>query len=480
MSLKKQFITGVFFSAGAKYIGLLIQLVITGILSRILTPNDFGVVAIATVFIVFFNLLGDAGIGAAIIQDKTLSAGEIKNIFSISIYIGIILAIVFFFVADMIANFYNRPSLKVICQLLSINILFASINVVPNALLLREKLFKFIAARTLLIQVVSGAAGITAAFSGWKVHSLLVYSISASCLLFLVNYQRNPLSFQIIIDMPALKKIYKYSAYQFLFNFINYFSRNLDKLLIGKFLSPAILGYYDKAYRLMLLPVENLTHVLSPVIHPLFSDFQHDKQRIFESYLKIVRVLAFVGFPLGVFLHFSAKELVLIIFGSQWQDSIPVFEVLAWSVGIQIILSSSGAIFQAANNTKLLFVSGLLSALMMILGIVYGVFIEKSLIGTAYGLLVAFSINFIQAYFLLIKILHGSFVKFIGLFKIPLAMSVLVFAGEYLLSRFITVHELLISLAFKAAIAGTAMAIGLLIMGEFKLTLQSVGLMLKK
>ncbi|QEH39755.1 lipopolysaccharide biosynthesis protein [Chitinophaga sp. XS-30] len=377
-SLKKQFLTGVVYSVGAKYIGLFVQLVITGILSRILKPDDFGIVAIATVFILFFTLLGEVGIGAAIIQNKMLSPKEIQSIFSFSIYIGITLAFVFFLLSGKIADFYNRPELERICRLLSLNILFASFNVVLNALLLKEKKFRFIALRTLLIQIISGIIGIAAAYAGLKTYALILYAISASASMFIFNYLKSPLSFELFPKLPAIRKIFRYSAYQFLFNFINYFSRNLDKLLIGKFLSPVLLGFYDKAYRLMLLPVENLTYVLAPVIHPFFSDFQQDKQRILENYMKIVRVLALVGFPISVFLHFSAAELISIIFGPQWGAAVRPFEILAWSVGLQIVLSSAGPIFQAANNTRLLFISGLLSAIIMVLGILYGILLPKA------------------------------------------------------------------------------------------------------
>ena len=114
------------------------------------------------------------------------------------------------------------------------------------------------------------------------------------------------------------------------------------------------LGYYEKSYRLMMLPLQNITHVISPVMHPVFSNFQDDPLKLALSYEKVIRILAFIGFPLSVLLWFCAKEITLILFGDQWLPSVPVFQILSLSVGIQIILSTSGSIYQAANdnNTK--------------------------------------------------------------------------------------------------------------------------------
>jgi PST family polysaccharide transporter len=454
MSLKKQFISSTIYVAITKYSSILIGLIITAILSRLLTPDDFGLIAIVSVLAVFFNLLGELGIGPTIIQKKELSQQDISSIFSFTVFIGFVLALIFFSLSSLIGSFYKEPVLIKICQLFSLNIFFSCINIVPNALLLKNKKFKFLMFRQLSIQLICGTLGILSALIGWGVYALLVHSISSILFTLLVNYIHNPI--QIVkVTGSSLKKIASYSMYQFLFGFINYFSRNLDKLLIGKFLSPAALGYYEKSYRLMLLPVDNLTHVFTPSIQPFFSDFQDDKHRIYTSYLQIVQLLAFIGFPLSVFLHFAADELILLIFGNQWTASIPVFKILAWSAGIQIILSSSGSIFQAANDTKRLFLAGFLSALLMIGAICIGIFFFKSLDAVAYALLCAFSINFFQSYYILIKkTLKQSLTPFFKQLFVPLLIAVCVFVFEYIFLRLIKIDNLYLSISLKGVIFG--------------------------
>jgi PST family polysaccharide transporter len=457
MSLKKQFISSTIYVAITKYSSILIGLIITAILSRLLTPDDFGLVAVVSVLVFFFYLLGELGIGPAIIQKKELSQYDINSIFSFTIIIGFVLAILFFSLSSFIGSFYNQPILTKICQLFSISIFFSCINIVPNALLLKNKKFKFLMFRQLSIQLICGTSGILSALVGWGIYALLVHSISSVLFTFLVNYIHNPIQ-TVRVRYSSLRKVASYSMYQFLFGFINYFSRNLDKLLIGKFLSTSILGYYEKSYRLMLLPVENLTHILTPSIQPFFSDFQDDKHKIYTSYLQIVQLLALIGFPLSVFLHFAADELILLIFGNQWIASIPVFKILAWSTGIQIILSSSGSIFQAANDTKRLFLSGFLSALLMISAICIGIFIFSRLEAIAYALFCAFIINFFQSYYILItKTLKQSLTPFFKQLLVPLLIAVCTFTLEYMLSKLIKTDNLYLSLILKAVIFGVVL-----------------------
>ncbi len=451
-NFKKQFISGVSYVAITKYSGILIQLVITAILSRLLSPDDFGLIAITSVFIVFFSLISNMGISPAIIQNKTLTKKDIEVIFTFTIYVGFVLSMVFFLFAPIISNFYNNSTLLTMCRWLSFSVFFSCLGIVPGALLLKEKNFKRLLLVELFALTASGSLGIIFAFSGLGVFSLLIYSISSLILIFFMNYLHNPIKLS-TLKIESLKKIAVFSSYQYLFNIINYFSRNLDNLLIGKYFSPAILGYYEKSYRLMLMPVQNLTHVFTSAIQPYFSDFQDEKKRIFQSYIKIAKLLALIGFPLSVFLYFSAKEIILIIFGDQWTESIPIFEILSWSVGIQMVISSSGAIFQAANNTRQLFFSGLASMVLMITAICLGVFYFKDLMTVVYLITLSFYLNFfICYYFLILKTLGQSFKEFLRITYLPLLVAVLTFVTEYIVSLHISGWNIYLALFIKVAL----------------------------
>ena len=398
---KKELLSGVFYTAISKYSGIIISLVVAGILARLIAPEKFGVVAIATVIISFFNIFSDLGISPAIIQNKELCREDLNDIFSFTFWLGICISIIFFLCSWPIAWFYQDNILLTISQLLTVNLFFADLNIVPNALLYKEKEFKFIAYRSLCIQIIGGVAAVTAALLGAGLYALIINPIFSSILLFLISYRKKPLQLRLTLGIASIKKIFSFSAYQFMFNIINYFSRNLDKLLIGKYMDMQALGYYEKSYRLMMLPLQNITHVISPVMHPIFSNFQNDLQKLSVSYEKVIHYLAFIGFPLSVLLWFCAKEIILLIFGEQWYPSIAVFQILSLSVGIQIILSTSGSIYQAANDTKNLFICGLFSATLNVTAILIGIFLFKKLEAVAWCICLTFTINFFQCYILM-------------------------------------------------------------------------------
>ena len=236
-NIKHQLFSGVFYTALAKYSGIIISLVVAGILARLLSPDDFGVVAIATVIIAFFNLFTDMGISPAIVQHKSLTKEELSDIFSFTVWTGIGISILFFAASWLIAGYYGSGILRTLCQLLSVNLFFASANIVPGALFYRNKEFKFIAVRSFIIQIAGGAGAITAALCGAGLYALIINPILSSILIFVISYQRYPQRLRFTLGLKVLRKIFSYSAYQFLFNVINYFSRNLDKLLIGKYMS---------------------------------------------------------------------------------------------------------------------------------------------------------------------------------------------------------------------------------------------------
>ena len=383
-SFRKDLKTGFIYTAAAKYSGIIISLVVSAILARLLPPEDFGTIAVAMVFIVFFSIFSDMGISSAIIQKRDLTKDEHDAIFTFTVYVSLILSVGFFASSWLIARIYDTPQLTPICQILSLNILFATITIVPNGLLLREKMFKYIGIRTLSVQFVLAIVSIIAALSGAGIYALLINPVGSSILVFFLSYWKFPLHLYKGNCLHAIRKIASYSAYTFGFSLINYFTRNLDKLMIGKVFGMSPLGYYEKSYRLMLLPVQNLTHVITPVLHPALADYQNDLKNQTYKYLRLIRILAIIGFPISAYLYFSARELILLIFGNQWEPAVPVFKILALTVGLQICGSTSGSFYQAANKTKGLFYLGTANTIVNVSGLLIGIYVLKSIEGVAW------------------------------------------------------------------------------------------------
>lgn len=346
------------------------------------------------------------------------------------------------------------------------------LNIVPNSLLLKEKKFKTLGVRTIIINFLCGMITIALALVGAKYYSLVINSLLVGFFTFSINCYGSNL--KIKFSFSSIKKIKQFSSYQFSFNFINYFSRNLDNLLIGKFMGQVPLGYYDKAYKLMLYPVSNLTFVITPVLHPILSDYQNDKDIIYEKYIKVVKLLALLGAFISVYCFFSADEIIRIMFGNQWGTSVASFKILSISICVQMVLSSSGTIFQATNETKKMFYAGLLGAGANILMIIIGV-LKGKIEYVAIGVVIAYMLNFITCYYLLIKkVFNRKLTEFMMEFRSTIL--ILVICSLFMVIFEININNCMISAAYKFVICGSGYVLSLYLTKEINMFLSILGL----
>ena len=466
-SLKK----GLAINFVAKYSNIIIQILINSVLARLLTPSEYGIISVVTIFIAFFNMLGDMGIGPAIIQYKDLDEDDISSIFIFTFFMGIFLSIIFFAFSYFIAYIYNSNIYIPIGHLLCFVIILNVLCIVPNNLLLKTKQFKIVGISALVSNIISGGITIVLAYLGFSYYALVFNSIIQALINFLILFHFSKVKIKIKrYSMQPIKRISNFSIYQFLFNFINYFSRNFDNLLVGKYIGINQLGYYDKAYKLMLYPVQNLTFVITPVLQPVLSDYQDDKDIILHYYKKIVKVLALLGVFISVFCFFSAKEIILIMFGNQWIGSINTFKILSISIVFQMILSSSGSIFQSTGHTDKLFKTGIITTFFTILGIIIGLKLDK-IEFVALAILISFIINFFVAYFILIKeVFNKKLISFLLEFRSVAIISLMMIIVYKVLHIYI--NNIILSFIFKLSIALISYVIGLFVTKENKLILK--------
>lgn len=457
----------------AKYSNVFIQLLINSVLARLLTPDDYGVVTVVAVFTGFFTLLADLGIGPAIIQDKSLKDKDISSIFNFTIITGVGISLLFIIFSYPLSWFYNNAIYIPIGMMLSLSILFNVFNIVPNALLLKEKKFKFIGIRTVCVSVVCGLITILLAYLKFKYYAIVINSILIAFFTFALNYKSVNIKLAWALSKESLIKISNYSAYQFGFSFINYFARNLDNLLIGKFLGEIPLGYYDKAYKLMLYPVSNLTHVISPVLHPILSEYQNKPNIIYEKYVHVVRLLSILGVFFSIFCFFTSHEIIMIMFGNQWESSILAFKILSLSIWVQMVTASSGAIFQAMGETKWLFRCGIFTTISTVTCILIGLWLG-SIETVALFVVMSFLINFFIVYFILIKmVFHKSLRNFVLQFKSHVIVALMMGAVYY----FVPVRSsiILLSAIYKFIIGFIVFVVGVFLTQEYKKLLNKGG-----
>lgn len=450
----------------SRYSNIFIQLIINSILARLLTPEDYGVIAVINVFIAFFTMLADMGIGPAIIQNKELKDKDISSIFKFTIFTGILIAIIFSVFSYPISLFYGDRIYIKLCSLLSLSILFSVFNIVPNALLLKQKRFKLLGIRTVVINIIIGILTILLAFIGFKYYALVINSILTALLTFLFNFKSCKINIIKGYDKESIQKIRNYSSYQFGFSFMNYFSRNLDNLLIGKVIGSSQLGFYEKAYKLMLYPVQNLTYVISPVLHPILSEYQDDREYIYNKYLSVVRVLSILGLFFGTVCFFISREIILIFFGERWVNSIETFKILSISIWPQVVTSSSGTMFQATGETKQLFKNGIITTTISIVLLALSL-IFKRIEYVAIGVVISYWLSFWVTYLRLNKnVFNKSFLSFLLIFKNHVIIAIFIVLAMNIVK--IHIDNIWISVVIKTLIGLVAYLIGIIITKEYK------------
>lgn len=409
-----------------------VNLISMMVLARIFTPEAFGTVAAITVFYVFFQLMAEAGLGPAIINLNHLTSEDRDGLFGLTLLVGVILAIIFAALAPVFVMFYKLPRVDEVALYVAVSVFFFSANIVPNALLLRDQAFFKIANGGLAGEVISTTATIGMAQILDPLHALAAKgTISAGTLFFVTWY----FSYSTSCGRPkpgkrfsAIKPLLGFSGYQFGFNFINFFSRNLDNILVGKYMGAASLGNYDKAYQLMRYPLMLLTFAMTPAIQPVIRQYAGNLKKVEEIHRDFTFKLSLLGAVAGLLMYFLAEWIVLIMLGRQWLEVVPIIEILAVAIPVQVVLSTSGSFFQAMNRSDLLFLCGLFSATVTVSAILYGV-ISRDVRVICWSLVIAFHVNFLQAYYCMYKKVYdtpiwGYFMRMIPAGVIVLGMAV--------------------------------------------------------
>ena len=468
-SLKQQMINGLFWSAIEKYSGIIVSLIVSMVLARLIAPKDFGVIAIAMVLVQFLQMFCTIGIGPAIIQRKDLEKEDLDSIYTFSLFLGFLFSILFFFCSKIVATFYNEPQLVLVCQILTIMLFFAAANMVPNALMARDRRFKQIAKRTLLFQISSSIISIYVAYCGGGVYALLISPIITAVGIFIYNRHYYHLSILWKIKIDPLKRIFSFSFYQFLFEFINYFSRNLDKLIIGRSISAVSLGYYEKSYRLMQMPMTSLTSVINPVLQPVLSALQDETQTMALKYNQIIRFIATISFPLGITLSMCGNEIITVLYGNQWENSIKTFSILCLSVPMQLLLSTTGSIYQACNATKELFFVGIVNTIITVSGFIIAVYVWGTIESVASAWTITSVSNFVISYYVLYKrVMNSSLLKMYKELCLPFINLGLVILVLYYFS-FISFDSKILSLLLKLALSSILSAVFVQLSGQYDL-----------
>lgn len=459
--LKNSIKSGAIINFVSKYAQVVLQLIINAILARYIAPREFGIVAVITVFTTFFSIFSDMGISTGIIQYKNLQKRDYENIFSCTIYLGAFLALAFFSFSFLIAKIYKDSIYISLGFILSFSLWLNTVNAVPQGLLLKEQNFKLIGLRTIVVSVICGIITVILAVSGFSYYAIVINSVLNSLSIFIWNYWCNHIRFHFIFDLTSIKIIFSFSLFQFLFNLVNYFSRNLDNLLAGKIMGEEQLGLYDKSYKLTTYSLSVIPGIVNPVLHPVLSNYQDKKIEMYKQYLNVVRILTLLGSFIQPFFFFAGDEIIYILYGPQWIQSVTSFKFLSLSLFSQFACTTSGAIFQSLGKTNVMFLqclsTTLISVIFTFIGICFG-----SIESIAFFVMIAFNLHFFIVYYFLIN--KGFGFKLIRFIKDIFSSFVVLFINMLLVLVIrLNIKSIFLSLLIKGIICLLPFSISLIL-----------------
>ena len=350
----------------------MLQFAISIALAHLLTPRDFGLLAMIVVFTGFAALLSDLGLSSALIQKMDVQQSHLSSVFWATVLLGLLFTVTFVGLSSFIADFYSQPSLYPLTAVNALSFFIGSFGLVHRAVLERNMNFRRLAYVEIAATATAGIISLAAALRGAGVWSLVIQSLMTTGLSSVLLWWASPWRPSMAFDTKAFRQLSGFSLNLLGFNVFNYWIRNLDNLLIGRFVDSISLGFYSRAYNLMLLPVSQFSGPLSSVLFPALSLVQADRERAKRIWLRCARVIGLLTFPVMMELLILAEPVILTLFGHQWRGVVPIFRVLCLSGMLQGVGSTVGLIYTSQGRTDLLFKWGIFAGLGYVASFVIG------------------------------------------------------------------------------------------------------------
>lgn len=350
-NLKKSAVKGAGATVLNQTVAYGIQMVSTIILARLLSPEDFGLVAMALSVKVIFRMFRNLGLMDATIQKESINHRQISTLFWVNTGFGFLLTLTFISIAPIIAWFYKAPELKLIVVWLSLDFFFGGISTQQRALLKRNlQMYRWALNETCAI-AISFSIAIFLAWQGWSYWALVVRHVSGAVLqtigAWLICAWRPGLPARGTGILPMLK----FGRNMIGNYFVNYFTENLDKILIGWRHGAQSLGFYHKAYHLFLAPTQQLAVPLMGVAVATLSRLCNEPEKYRRYYLKAVGLVAFVGMPLSALLTVMGNDIIYLLLGPQWGKTGEIFSVFGFGIGIQILYATHSWLHVSQGRT---------------------------------------------------------------------------------------------------------------------------------
>lgn len=350
--LKGRSLRGGFLTITSQGIQFVVASISTVVLARILTPADFGLVAMVVAVTGLGQGFADLGLSEATIQSREINHNQVSTLFWVNMGIGAILTILTICLAPVLAWFYKQPTVKEITLVMSMTFLICGLRVQHEAILRRQMRFSALAIRDIVSLSVAVAVAVLMALKGAGYWALVAQPLTT-------NVMQLALSWLMVKWIPGLprrdskiRSMIKFGgnvAASYLMITVN---RSADNALVGWYCGAGPLGLYSRAYNLLMLPVRQISAPAGSVVIPAFSRLQDSPERFARYYLRTMGLIAWMITPILGFLFVAAKPVILLALGAKWEEAAPVFQLLVISALGQLLLESTVWLFISQGQSR--------------------------------------------------------------------------------------------------------------------------------
>ncbi|MCJ2541341.1 lipopolysaccharide biosynthesis protein [Synechococcus bigranulatus str. 'Rupite'] len=382
------------------------------VMARLLSPEDFGLLSMASVFTGIVYVVLDLGLGAALVQRKNIEPQHVSSIFWMNVSVGLCLSLMGIALSWPIAIFYKTPAVQWVIAALACCFSIAALGSTQEALLTRKMHFRALEFRRMLSHLVGIITGLIMAYLGWGVWSLVgrivITSLLGTALLWYISSWRPTWKFRWV----DVREMSGFSNDVLGGNLLGYVGRNADNLLIGRFLGAIELGFYSMAYNLMTAPLDRIAQVLAGVLFPALSRQQENLSKVKQSWFRASQLVVAVVIPLVVGLILLAPELVQVFYGEKWLPAVPILQILAVRALVVSLKALDGTVLMAIGQTRLRLNMIALSVGVAVLSFLIG--IPFGIRGVALSFTSFTSLISMIGLYLTLKCVNSSFVAYFG------------------------------------------------------------------
>lgn len=360
------------------------------LLAHKLTPEEWGIAGMALVVVAFLSMLTDMGLAAALVQQARITEADRSTLFWASLILGLTVTLLAIAVSGVVASFFGEPEVQSLFAVASVTFAIYSLEKVPGTLLTRELAFRALEIRQITATVAGAVVALALAIAGagaWAIIANAVATAAVSCtLLWFMTSWRPRLEF----DFGSFRRMTRYGGSLLASQLLTYFQLNTDKLLIGRYIGAAPLGNYQLATQLMFTPIGNISYPLQGVFFPVLSTIQDDPGRMTAAWLRGKRLAVTIMAPLFMTLFVVAPDLVPALFGSKWDDSIPVLQLLCLGGVAHSLSTLNWSLLMAKDQLGTLFRLTVLTTAVVVGAVVTAIVLDAGIVGVAGAFSAAF------------------------------------------------------------------------------------------